>query len=129
MSTPAARPVDPDSPPHRGPGRTAGHPGPHSSEEPGAKAQHRARPVMFLHKSKRCRANCWATACDLERTVSLHCARFEGGHGHWGIQRICSEGASQHLRRAFPLICQSWQPLGNCRSGRLVSNRLKHPRI
>ena len=30
LSTPATRPVDPDSPPHRGPGRAAGHPGPHS---------------------------------------------------------------------------------------------------
>jgi hypothetical protein len=30
LSTPAARPVVPDSPPHRGPGRAAGHRGPHS---------------------------------------------------------------------------------------------------
>ena len=30
LSTPAARPVGPDSPPHRGPGRAACHPGPHS---------------------------------------------------------------------------------------------------
>ncbi|MEO6923186.1 MAG: hypothetical protein ABI142_05120, partial [Bryocella sp.] len=30
LSMPAARPVVADSPPHRGPGRAAGHPGPHS---------------------------------------------------------------------------------------------------
>ena len=34
LSMPAARPVVPDSPPHRGPGRAAGHRGPHYSEEP-----------------------------------------------------------------------------------------------
>jgi hypothetical protein len=33
LSTPASRPVVPASPPHRGPGRAAGHRGPHFSEE------------------------------------------------------------------------------------------------
>jgi hypothetical protein len=42
LPMPASRPVDPDSPPHRGPGRAAGHPGPHFSEKPGAKPQQRA---------------------------------------------------------------------------------------
>jgi hypothetical protein len=43
LSTPAARPVDPDSPPHRGPGRAAGHRGPHSVRSLGARAKARAR--------------------------------------------------------------------------------------
>jgi len=39
LSTPAARPVVPDSPPHRGPGTAAGHRGPHYSEEPGQRPE------------------------------------------------------------------------------------------
>jgi len=48
LPMPAARPVVPDSPPHRGPGRAAGHRGPHFSEEPeqsGSSA--RALPYLF----------------------------------------------------------------------------------
>ena len=39
MDSPAARPVDPDSPPHRGPDRAAGHPGPHFSKISRSKAK------------------------------------------------------------------------------------------
>jgi hypothetical protein len=43
MSTPAARPVDPDSPLQRGPGRAAGHRGPHFAERPRQEPEQKRR--------------------------------------------------------------------------------------
>ena len=48
MSTPAARPVDPTSPPHRGPGRAAGHPGPHSVRNRYAVARAKAFDIRLV---------------------------------------------------------------------------------
>jgi len=76
MSTPCG-PVDPNSPPHRGPGRAAGHRGPHFSEEPEqSKAKLGStistayiRPWVIVHRSSS-RPNVFDRWCPLFRRNS-----------------------------------------------------------
>ena len=106
LSTPAARPVDPVSPPHRGPGRAAGLPGPHS-----VKSRSKAKRCSGSSEKYAQEARCF-TGAPLQRRVGGGTARRVAGRdaGQFGVSTGCAVDKPRHPPADLPGMARAWMP-------------------